>query len=121
MFMGATGDELCPVAAVVSFTALRGDATGQFFCFQDGTPLTNSQFVARIHEAMAQAGIPTENYSSHSFRIGAATMAAQAGLRDSTIQSLGRWSSTAFLHYYRRSRDSLAQYSCTLSGNRDRC
>ena len=97
VFLGATGDELCPVAAVVSFAALRGDAAGPFFCFQDGTPLTKSRFVARICEAMAQAGIPTENYSDHSFRIGAATTAAQAGLQDSTIQSPGRWSSTAFL------------------------
>ena len=31
VFLGATGDELCPVTAVVSFAALRGDAAGPFF------------------------------------------------------------------------------------------
>ena len=82
VFLGATGDDLCPVTAVVSFAALRGDAAGPFFCLQDGPPLTKSRFVARIREAMAQAGIPTENYSGHSFRIRAATTAAQAGLQD---------------------------------------
>ena len=31
MFLGVTGDELCPVAAIVSFAALWGDAAGPFF------------------------------------------------------------------------------------------
>ena len=97
MFLDATGDKLCLVTAVVLFAALRGDATGLFFCFQDATPLTKSRFVARIHEAMAQADTPTENYSGHNFRIGVATTAAQASLQDLTIQSLGRWFSTADL------------------------
>lgn len=35
----------------------------------------------------------------HSFRIGAATSAAKAGIEDSTIHMLGRWSSSAFLVY----------------------
>ena len=43
--------------------------------------VTKSRFVARIREAMVQAGIPTQSYSGHSFRIGAATTAAQAGLQ----------------------------------------
>ena len=39
VFLGATGDELCPVAAIVSFAAVRGDAASSFFRFRDGTPL----------------------------------------------------------------------------------
>lgn len=31
MFLGATGDELCPVEAIVLFAALWGDAAGPFF------------------------------------------------------------------------------------------
>ncbi len=33
------------------------------------------------------------------FGLGAATSAALAGLEDSTIQTLGRWQSAAFLQY----------------------
>ncbi|RXN33881.1 poly [Labeo rohita] len=43
----------------------------------------------------------TDNFSSHSFRIGAATTAAQKGLSQQQIQALGRWSSEAFKSYIR--------------------
>ena len=76
-FLGATGDEPCPVT-FVSFAALRGDAVGLFFYFQEGTLLTKNRFIAQICEAMAQAGIFAENYSSHSFRSGVATTSVLA-------------------------------------------
>ena len=50
-----------------------------------------------------------------SFRIGAATAAAQAGVEDSVIQLLGRWSSAAFLAYIRTPREDLARYSSVIS------
>ena len=43
--------------------------------------------------------IPTELYASHSFRIRAATTAAEAGLPPWLIQTLGRWSSNCFALY----------------------
>ena len=57
----------------------------------------------------------TRHYSGHSFRIGAATAAAQAGLEDSTIQLLGRWSSGAFLRYIRMPREQLSLYSVRMA------
>ena len=84
----------------------------------DGTPLTKARFVVRIREALVRAGVPEQHYSGHSFRIGAATVAAQAGLPDSTIQALGRWSSAAFLRYIWTPRDQLAQYTWAIAGSR---
>ncbi len=49
-----------------------------------------------MRQAFRQARIPEGDYSGHSFRIGAATMAAHAGIEDSIIQVLGRWNSHAF-------------------------
>ena len=48
--------------------------------FEDGTPLVRERFVAKLCEAPL-----THQYAGHSFRIGAATAAAQAGLSDSLI------------------------------------
>jgi len=39
-------------------------------------------------------------YSGHSFRWGAAQHASDIGMLDSEIQTLGRWSSTAFQLYF---------------------
>ena len=47
------------------------------------------------------AGLPLQCYTSHSFRIGAATSAAMGGYSDSQIQVIGRWTSHTF-HSYRR-------------------
>ena len=52
------------------------------------SPDEGAGFVARVREALVRAGVPEQHYSGHSFRIGAATAAAQAGLPDSTIQAL---------------------------------
>ena len=48
-------------------------------------------------------------------RIGAATAAAQAAVPDSVIQSLGCWSSSAFLRHIRTPREHLAQLSRVIS------
>ena len=115
VFIGRTDDLLCPVAAVLAYMANRGATDGPFFIHTNGTPLTKPYFVAKVREALMAAGLPYQHFAGHSFRIGAATTAAKAGLEDSTICTLGRWNSTAFLTYIRTPREQLAQLSRTLS------
>ncbi len=115
VFVGRTGDTLCPVTAVMAYVATRGPHPGPFFQFTDHTPLTKPRFVARVRQALSRAGITDTDYSGHSFRIGAATAAARAGIEDSTIQALGRWNSQAFLRYIRMDRDDLARFSRPLA------
>ena len=104
VFIGRTDDLLCPVTAVLAYMAIKAATDGPFFIRTNGTPLTKPYFVAKVREALMAAGLPYQHFAGHSFRIGAATTAAKAGLEDSTICTLGRWNSTAFLTYIRTPR-----------------
>ena len=105
VFIGRTEDELCPVVAVLNYIVQRGEQPGPFFHFGDRTPLTKARFTAKVRDWLAAVGVEC---TRHSFRIGAATTAARAGVADSVIQALGRWSSTAFLGYIPTPREQLA-------------
>lgn len=114
VFLGKTGCHLCPVTAAIQYMTVRGSAPGPFFRFRNGNPLTKSAFTSRIREALQAMGSPEGNFSGHSFRIGVATAAANAGIEDSVIRSMGRWNSAAFLVYIRTPRENLATFSRTL-------
>ena len=111
VYVGRTNGDICPVAAVLAYMAARGSLEGPFFCFANGQPLTKSKFTDQVRQALQALGLPYRDFAGHSFRIGAATAAAKAGLEDSVIRTLGRWSSSAFLVYIRTPRENLAQLS----------
>ena len=111
IYVGRTGCPLCPVAAGTAYMAQRGAGRGPFFQFADGSPLTKARFTDRIREILQETGLPQNLFAGHSFRIGAATAAAKAGLEDSTIRTLGRWNSNAFHSYIRTPREQLAHLS----------
>ena len=107
LFLGRTSDILCLVTAVLQYLALCPPGQGPLFIFHDHSPLSCTRLVLHMREALSQAGVDTSLFSGHSFRIGAASTAAQAGLNDSLIQTLGRWKSSAFLAYIRTPVDDL--------------
>ena len=109
VFIRRTGNLLCPVEAVRIYVERRGSAAGAFFCSAGGLPLSKSHFVEQVRSALTRAGISTEKYSGHSFWIGAATAAAEAGVPDSTIQALGRWT------YIRTPRERLSNWSSSMA------
>lgn len=100
LLLGRTGDvTLCPFAATLGYLALQPKTPGPLFIFQDGSPLSRAQLVKHVREVLMLSGVDTTGYSGHSFRIGAASTAAKAGISDSLIQTLGRWMSAAFITY----------------------
>ena len=115
IYLGRTGRDPCPVAALLAYKAVHPAVQGPLFLEVDGTPLTRDKLVTAVRQALQKAGVQSARYSGYSFRIGAATTAAQAGLEDSMVKILGRWESSAYQRYIRTPRDTLAAISVRLA------
>ena len=85
---------------------------GPFFTFEDGHQLTRKKFVVEVRRTL---GYNCALYAGHSFRIGVATTAAQRGMQDSLIKTLGRWESTAHTVYIRTPPEVLCRVASTLA------
>ena len=62
-------------------------------------PITYNKFQHRLRELIAKIGLNPKLFSSHSFRRGGATLAAQAGISSSFIQLMVDWKSDAYKKY----------------------
>ena len=104
---GRTYVAVCPVSALLKFIEVRSDVPDPFFIDSSGGTITKPWFVRQIRDFLCSLGFPQDQYAGHSFRIGAATIAAQRGVEDSVIKTLGRWQSAAFLQYIRTPKEQL--------------
>lgn len=95
------GSIICPVQAMTKFLEVRPNFPGPLFCHFGGKPLTRYQFSAVLDKVIVAIGLESKYYKSHSFRIGAATTAADKGFSDEEIKIAGRWKSSAFRTYIR--------------------
>ena len=96
-----TKSSTCPHHALDRYRKVSGDVTPSAPLYQAGKfhPLSRTAVTNTLRQLLKQAGTDHSHYSSHSFRIGAATTAAAAGLPAWLIKHLGRWSSNAYLTY----------------------
>lgn len=94
----ARGD--CFVCPLGNYFTLCGPAPGPLFCYEDGRPLTRQLLSSTVQSILHSARYSC-SYSSHSFRIGAVTIAASRGIPNHLIKTLGRWSRDAYLLYIR--------------------
>ena len=108
-----TSSRFCPVMAFRSFSRFRGSQLGPLYTYQNGSFLTRSRL-----STMLQRIFPAAHINTHSFRIGGASAASSAGIPDSSIKILGRWSSDAFLRYLRFSDDDIANFLTCMSHER---
>ena len=108
ILIGLGSPPLCAVQAVISYLACCGHHPGPLFLLENGLPLTRSLVTDRLRAIVLSAGLPGD-FSSHSFRIGAATSAARAGVPDHLIQVLGQWKSDAYKQYIRTPPDLITR------------
>ena len=92
--------KICPVKCFRSYKKLRPKtASSLLYLLSDNKPLSASgasNYLRKLTDATNYTGITT-----HSFRIGGATWAAQQGWSDASIRAHGRWQSNAFIQYVR--------------------
>ena len=74
---------------------------GLLFIFQDGTSVSSNYFNTVLKAAISLVHGSAQGYSSHSFRIGAATHCSMKGYSKDIISTMGRWHSNAVNKYIR--------------------
>ncbi len=93
--------DVCPVQSLHAYLLRRGFSNGPLFCTEDGRAVPRQLFTNYLALIFRTCGLNPTQYKGHSFRIGAATLAAESGLSDAQIRLLGRWKSDAFRKYIR--------------------
>ncbi len=91
----------CPVSALIDYITVRGTRSGPLFCLADGLPITRRNFSKVLDQCVRFIGLNPTQLTSHSFRIGRATLGLEQGLTIEQIRLMGRWRSDAFRKYLR--------------------
>ena len=121
--VAATRTSTCPVQAMGRYMkrTSRQFAYKPLFILKGGHCLTRSHFISVVHNQLAMAGYTEEAaraFSSHSFRIRAATESAAAGIPEWLIQVTGRWKSGAYKTYIRPSKKTLQSVAPRMAAGR---
>ena len=93
LIIRATGSSICPVRAMAKYLDTTTHNNKPLFIFCNGSYLTRSSLTSILRALLGRSSIYISIYSSHSFRIGAATTAAAANVPDWLIKIMGRWAS----------------------------
>lgn len=115
VYLGATDRAICPILGILPYLAARGDQAGPLFTTEDGRALTRQIFSTQLDSILAKLRLDTKSFNTHSFRIGAATTAAEAHIPDSYIKMLGRWQSDVYQQYIKTPPQELAKLSRQLA------
>ena len=109
--VAAVDSPLCPVLLMREYLRCHPFGSGPLFTWSRGCYLVRADIVTCLRRCFPGA----HNINTHSFRIGGASAAASAGIPDSQIQILGRWSSDAYRRYLRLSDSSVRDLSMALA------
>ena len=106
-----TDSQFCPFKSMISYLSLRPrtDSLAPLFLIPGFFPMHRCWFNQQLNAVLLKAKMSTQHYSGHSFRIGAATTAANQGMSRTSLQQLGRWSSSAYASYIRPDVDNVLE------------
>ena len=121
IYLGATDTPICPVSALMPYLTERGAQPGPLFITSDHLYLTRALFSKKVDTILDILQVKTQQYNTHSFRIGAATTAALALIPDAHIKMLGRWRSDAYQRYIKTPPQELAQLTRRLASTCNPC
>ena len=85
------------------------------FQFRDGSYLSRRSLASNLHALIDMCGLHSKDYNTHSFRIGAATTAAAAGIPSWLIKLLGRWRSDSYESYIHLPRATILQVPASMA------
>ena len=89
--------------SLLAYLSRRGFSNGPLFITKDGRAVSRQMFTDYLALIFRTCSLDPAKYKGRSFRIGAATLAAENGLSDAQIRLLCRWKSDAFRKYIRSS------------------
>jgi len=115
IYLGATDTPICPVSALMPYLTERGTQPGPLFITNDRMYLTSALFSKKVDAILDILQANTQQYNTHSFRIGAATTTAVALIPDAHIKILGRRRRKAYQQYIRTPPQELAQLTRCLA------
>ena len=98
--LAPSGKSVCPYRALSQHLQNCHTRNKPLFSFVNNTYLTR-QIFSKVLKSLLPQSCNKQSYSSHSFRIGAASCAADKQTPVWLIKALGRWSSDCYQEYIR--------------------
>lgn len=99
----AVDSVVCPVAALQSYmsrSSVTLRASSFMFTRADGSPLTKAWMLERTRSLLKRLNLPHDRVFAASWRTGGAMSLKWAGIHPDVTNVMGRWKSTASLHYF---------------------
>lgn len=115
--LAKSGASICPFLALSRFLHYSPGSNDPLFTFDDGSFLTRKTLTKVLNSLLQGTSYGTAHFSSHCFRIGAATTAAANDIPDWLIKVLGRWSSNCYQTYIRTSVATIDNVPAKLVSN----
>lgn len=93
----------CPIHILRQYQAMRPETPGhfQFFCFRDGSPISQVKVRNMIQEVLESIGIPKGTHNGQSFRSGRACDLKKLNFSIRDIKFFGRWHGNSIFKYFK--------------------